>query len=697
MADLLVEIGTEDLPPAEIRPVLEQLRDGLRSGLDEARLDVGDIGSVGTPRRLVVFASGLARRQRPEIREVRGPAAAAAFDAADRPTAAALGFARSQGIPVDRLQFRDIGGRRYTVAVVEDRGQPAATVLPAVLGRMVDGLTFSRGMRWGDGDARFLRPVRWVVALLGTRVLRVIVAGVKAGRTTRGHRFLSPRPRRVARAADYFRVMKGAHVVLDPSVREKRISLQARALAAKAGGAAQLDPDLLDETVMSVEHPQALSGEFDREFLSLPAPVLVTVMEHHQKYFPVTDNAGGLRPAFIAVRDGDRRHLPRVREGHEWVLRARLADARFFFDEDSKRRLEERVGELDGLTFLPQVGTMAQKTQRLIALAEYLAVALVLDGRTAETLTRAAALCKADLLTHMVGEFPELQGVMGGIYAGLDGEPPPVAQAIGEHYLPGRTGDRIPSTLAGNLLGLVDRADTLIGGIATGHMPTGSEDPYALRRAAQGMVEIVLGHRIQLPLSDFLEAVHGELVRIGVDGRPHTVHLALDLLRQRARAFLVERGIRYDAVDAALAVSGEDLVSGAARARTIADALGKKTFPRLFVAYDRASRILSGEPTAAVDPGLFEDDSERDLAAALASASPAVSAAASAGDFRAALDALVPLADPVDRLFDAVLVMAPDPRVRANRQALLRAVVDVFRRVGDFSKIVMETRTGVGE
>lgn len=707
MPDLLLEIGTEDLPPKEIRPVLIQLEAGLRAGLTDLRLDVGAIRTAATPRRLVIYAAAVGAQQRPEIREVRGPAAAAAFDEAGRPTPAAVGFARSQGVPVTRLQIREAGGRRYAVAVVEDRGLPAARVLPAALERIVGGLTFTRAMRWGAGDARFLRPVRWVVALLGPQVLRMTVAGIRAGRKTLGHRFLAPRPRTIARASDYFRVMKAAHVILDPADRERLITRQAEQAADRAGAAVQLDADLLDETVMSVEHPQVLVGTFDREFLALPAQVLVTVMEHHQKYFPVTDATGGLRPAFIAVRDGDRRHLARVREGHEWVLRARLADARFFFEEDSRHRLEERAGQLEGLVVLQHLGTMAQKRRRLVRLAEYVAVALVLDGRTAETLKRAAELCKADLVTHMVGEFPELQGVMGGIYAGLDGESLAVAQAIGEHYLPVRSGDRIPSTLPGSLLGLIDRADTFIGGIAAGKMPTGSEDPYALRRAAQGIVEIILGHRIQFRLSDFLTAAHAEIVQDGLghpaDGvrkaeeRPQPVHIAVASLTQRARAFLVEKGIRYDVVDAAFTVSGDDLVGGAARARVLGDAVSEPVFAKLFVAYDRASRILSGDTPAAVDPELFEADAERELAAAVAAAAPVVSAAVADGDFAAGLNALVLLAAPVDRLFDAVLVMAPDPRVRANRQALLRKVVDVFRQVADFSKIVMEKQPGVGD
>jgi glycyl-tRNA synthetase beta chain len=686
--DLLLEIGTEDLPPAEIAPVVDQLGEGARAALADLRLDADGIQTYGTPRRLVLFVEGVAAKQRPAVREVRGPAAAVAYDAENRPTVAATGFARSQGVAVERLQVREVGGRRYAVAVLEEAGRPASRVLPDALKQVVDGLTFPRAMRWGSGDVRFIRPVRWVAALLGTQVLRITIAGVTAGRKTFGHRFLAPRGRTIARAAGYFPNMKAAHVVLVPDERRDAIVAQARALAAKAGGIPQLDAALLDETVMSVEHPQVLLGAFDTEFLVLPPPVLVTVMEHHQKYFPVIGPDGALKPSFLAVRDGDRAHLGIVREGHQWVLRARLADARFFFDEDRKHRLEDFAPRLEGLVLLTQLGTMAGKTRRLLRLAEYASVALVLDGTTTEALKRAAQLCKADLVTHMVGEFPELQGVIGGIYASLDGEPNAVARAIGEHYLPARAGDRMPSTQTGALLAVLDRTDTLVGALAAGLAPTGSQDPYALRRVGQGLVEIVLAHGVPLPLSGLLEAAAAGF-DVSNDG---VIADAVEFLRQRLRAALSERGIRYDVVDAALAVSADDVLGGARRAEAIEKFLTDPAFPKLFVAYDRATRILDGSPAGAVDPALFEHEAERTLALAVGAAAPVVAASAEAGDLTAALRALVPLAGPVDRLFDAVLVMAPDPRVRANRQALLGEVVRLFRTVGDFSKIVMEGR-----
>src|SRR5207249_3808817 len=380
--DLLLEIGTEELPPHDIAPALQQLAEGMRAALAALRIDAGVIRTYGAPRRLALVCMGVASRQRPMVREVRGPAAQVAFDAEGRPTQAAIGFARAQGV-------------------------------------------------------------------------RVEVAGVRAGHTTRGHRILGSGPRAVASAQAYLRVLKSSGVIVDQDERRRVIVQQTTALAKQVSGVPVLDPALLDELVMSTEHPQALRGAFDREFLTLPSPVLVTVMQHHQKYFAIEDAGRRLLPYFLAVRDGDARHLATVRQGHEWVLRARLADARFFVQEDRKHRLEDYLPKLDGLLFQAQLGTMAEKTRRLVALARHVSGLLLLDGRTTEALLRAARLCKADLVTKMVGEFPELQGVIGQIYAELDGEPPEVARAIGEHYRPARAGDAAPKTQVGALLGLV--------------------------------------------------------------------------------------------------------------------------------------------------------------------------------------------------------------------------------------------------
>lgn len=690
MPDLLIEIGTEELPPREVRSALSQLASGLRASLDDLRIGVGDIQSFGTPRRLVIICRDVAGRQRPAVREVRGPAASAGFDSDGHPTQAALGFARSQGVPVEDLRILQVGDRRYVVAVIEERGRSTAAVLPEAVASAVSKLSFAKMMRWGEGEARFARPVRWVLALLGDRLLRLTIAGVLAGRKTNGHRVLSPRVRSVRDVRHYFEMLRSAGVIIDPDERQRLIETQARTLAVEVNGTPILDPQLLEETVMSVEHPQTLRGEFGEEFLSLPKEVLVTVMQHHQKYFAIEDRQHRLRPYFIAVRDGDRRHLATVRQSHEWVLQARLADARFFFDEDRKHRLQDYVPKLEGLIFHAQLGTMAEKTRRLVALARHLAALLMLDGHTTEASLRAAALCKADLVTHLVTEFPELQGTIGRIYAELDGEPTEVARAIEEHYRPTGADDSPPKSEVGALLGLIDKCDSLVGALSAGLGPTGSQDPYGLRRAAQGMVDIIQMLRLSLPVAALVTAAAEGYGQRRSDVRDE----AIEFLRQRLRTLLIDRGHRYDLVDAALTVAGDDLLAAADRARALQAYQSRPEFARLYVAYDRASRILGADAAAAIDPALFEASVETALFEAINVISPRVRDAVAARDYQRAMETLLTLADPVNRIFDDVLIMAPDPRVRANRLALLRSVVELFRLVADFSKVVMQTGNG---
>jgi glycyl-tRNA synthetase beta chain len=693
--DLLLEIGTEELPPGEIAPALRQLAEGTRAALERLRLAAGAVSSFGAPRRLAVLVREVADRQAAAERRVRGPAAAAAFDPQGRPTPAAQGFARSQGVAVETLEVvEEPGGRRYVVAVRREAGRPAVEVLPAALGEVIRGLSFAKTMRWGAGEMRFARPVRWLVALLGRTVLPLEVAGVRAGRRTYGHRALAPGPRAIARPADYARVLRAAGVIVDPTVRRRIVERQAARLARQVAARPLLDPALLDEVVMSVEHPYALRGGFDRAFLALPREVLITVMQHHQKYFALEDARGRLLPSFIAVRDGDAAHVGTVRQGHEWVLAARLADARFFFEEDRRRRLEEFLPALEGVVFLAELGTYGDKTRRLVSLAGTLAAMLGMDGRTTEALARAALLCKADLVTRLVAEFPELQGTVGRIYAELDGEGADVARAIGEHYRPLGAGDSPPRSALGAYLGLIDKMDTLAGALAAGLAPTGSQDPYGLRRAGQGIVDIIL--MLQAPLS--LQTLAYAALTLYDRAAEETAAALVEFLRQRLRVVLIDRGLRYDVVDAALAVSGDDLLAAAARAEALAAAMTRPGFGPLYAACDRAARIVAtGDAAPAVDPALFEAPIERRLFEAVRAAQDAVAEAARRRQFAAALDALRPLVEPVNRIFDDVLIMAPEARLRANRLALLRAVVAVFRHVADFTKLVVgeeEKRAG---
>ncbi len=685
MSDLLLEIGAEELPPVAIAPVLEQLRVGARSALEAARLDAGEVKTAGTVRRLALIVEGIASRQRDLVTEVRGPAAKVAFDAEGRPTRAAEGFARSQGVAVDALSVRDLEGGRYVFAEKREIGRPAVEVLRDALPVVIEALTFPRTMRWESGGFRFGRPIRWMVALLDRRVIPLEIAGVKAGRRTYGHRFLAPKSVAIAAPRAYRPSVAKGRVVLNAEERRARITQAARDLAEKIGGRPLLDGDLLEELVWSIEHPTPLRGALDLEFVrDLPRPVVVVTLQHHQKYFAIEDAQGGLLPAFIAVRDGGTSHMATVRTGHEWVVRARLADARFFLEEDRRGTFDRWNAQLERLAHAAGLGSMADHIRRLRHCAAWLAGAAGLAPADRAALDRAVDLCKADLVTSMVGEFPELQGTMGGIYARWAGEPDAVAAAIEEQYLPRRAGDTTPSSLIGGLLGIADRATLLAGSVLAGLAPSGSQDPYGLRRAAAGIVAILLAFDLGVPVRGLFAAAAS-----GFDAdqqaRDRAVEACADLVRQRLRTLLIDQGIAYDTVDAVLAVAKDDAPDVAARARALHAVRGQPAMARLATGFARASRILSqGAAAERVDEDLLQEPAEIALHRAWGEVRDAVAGAAEARRYADALQALVGLANPIDVYFDKVLVMAPDPQVRANRLALLREVTGSFLNVANF-------------
>lgn len=722
---LLLEVGCEELPPAGIAPALEQLARDLQVALAEARLPAAAPAVVGTVRRLVASVEGVPSRQEDRVSLVRGPAAAVAFTPDGIPTQAAAGFARSRGVPVEAVQIREMDGGRYAVVEVREPGRPAAEVLAAVLPRVVAGLTFPKTMRWKPGGFRFARPIRWVVALLDERVVPLVLAGVPAGRRTPGHRFLSPRPVVLRDARAYPEALAAAHVVLDPAVRRARIVEQATALAAEAGGRPALDPSLLEELVWSVEHPTALLGTFDPALVgTLPREVVLVTLQHHQKAFGVEAD-GRLLPAFVAVRDGGTDHLDTVRTGHEWVVRARLEDARFFLEEDRRGSFARWNAELARLAHGAGLGSMADHVRRVRAVAAWLAEAASLDDGERHVLERAAALCKADLVTALVREFPELQGTVGRIYALEAGEPEPVARALEEHYWPKAAGGPLPQSLAGALLAVADRAVLLAGAVLAGLEPSGSQDPYGLRRAAAGLVAVVAGWGLAVGLRALFERAAAqfddiraqvsapelevERVRpVSAEDRARAVSACTAFALQRLRASLQEQGIAYDTLDAVFE-AGDQPLDLVARAHALQAMRGDPAMPRLATAFARASRILKqGEPGPAVRADLLAEEAEvalyralrsvlaSDAWVALTAAEDAGAAAGGAGRepldrrrdrYIAALRALASLADPIDGFFDAVLVMAPQPDVRANRLALLREVTDAFRRVADLSRL----------
>ena len=706
-ARLVFEIGVEELPPSAAWDAIRQLRELAGPALDEARIDAGDVRAYSTPRRLALVVEHVALRRRDLVREVRGPAVRAGFAADGTPTPAVEGFARAQGVEVASLERRTTPQGDYVYAVRREAGGESAVALSELLPVLAGRLSFPRAMRWGAGTTRFSRPVRWIVALLGQEVIPCAFAGVPGGRETIGHRTLHPGRHVVPSAERYEPALRAARVMLDPDERRRRVAAGVRRAARDAGGRPILDADLLDETVQLVEWPTMFAGRFDAGFLALPREILITVMQHHQKYFAVEDEQGTLLAAFVAVRNGGTRGLDGVREGNEWVLRARLADARFFFEEDRRQRLAARVPLLEEVTFLEPLGTMAAKTARLGVLARRLSERLGDDTALAQALSRAALLAKADLVTQVVRELPELQGIVGGLYARLDGEPEAVAAAIPEQYLP--RGGALPHTQVGARLALLDHVDTLAGALSAGLVPSGSQDPYGLRRAAAGIVAILLDRHWPVAITDL---VGPALDAYGVEDaavRARVLEAVRDLARQRLRAALMDEGISYDTVDAALAAGVDAPPDAAARARALWAFRSTPAFLKTYMAFDRAARIVPAGFEADVREDLLGAPAERQLLDAIravstpsdgdgqraprgiggTSAHDAAAPSDLAAHYERTLRRLASLAAPVDRFFTDVLVMAEDNAVRRNRLGLLANVVRLVRPIADLSRLVV--------
>ncbi len=734
--DFLLEVGTEEIPARVMPRLLRDMERKARELLEASRLTYEDVEALGTPRRLAVIATGVAARQPDEVVEVKGPSERVAYGeegrAGGRLTKAGLGFARSQGVEPEDLVVKDTPAGRYVFARRTDAGRPATEVLAELSETLVRSLEVERPMRWGSSDFRFIRPIRWLVALYGDEVLPVEVAGVKAGRATRGHRFLAPgETPTVFKASAYREVMERVGVMVDPAERRRAVAEGAAREAARHGGWPMLDDELLEEITHLVEYPTVLTGSFSREFLDLPTPVLVTTMRHHQRYIPVAEAQDGtLLPVFIVVRNGGQEGLDLVRAGNEKVLEARLSDARFFFEEDKKTPLAERVDALDGILFLEGFGTMRDKTERLVRLAGVVWEGLGLPPEGMATVGRAARLAKADLATKMVYEFTELEGVMGREYALLSGEPREVAEAIAEHYLPRGAGDRLPASPFGRVLAIADKLDTIVACLAAGIEPTGSHDPYGLRRQAAGVLAAVIDGGYLLSLAELVPKVAEPLepfvrARASKAGAPEVwdpgrlTAAVLTFFLPRLRVLLEEEGIEYDVIDAATAGWGEegDAVRTLAKARALATFKQAGEFRDLSASYIRVTGLAgraAGGPGGQARrplPNLFSEEAEFQLyqaclaagervSSALASARERARKMAAAGRgaeavgvmvdaYRTILEELSNLRPTVDRFFDDVLVMTEDENIRENRLALLGAVAATMGAGGDLSKLVV--------
>ena len=697
MSRLVFEIGTEAIPAGYLAPALAAMEERARARLTELRLGSERVRSRGTPNRLVLEIDGLASRQEDLTRNVQGPRADAAFRDG-KPTQAAEGFARKNSVSVDALERVVTDRGEFVQATVHETGRATAEVLPEFLAALVSELPWPKTMRWNDTGFLFPRPIRWVLCLLDQAVIPVPVAGIQAGRTTVGHRLLGPGEHDVASAGDLETVLARAGVVLDPVARRTSIAEQLGTAGDRLHGRVVADDGLLDEVVFLVEHPTVYAGSFDPEFLALPREIVVTAMRSHQRYFAVEDAQGKLMPHFLVVCDGEWAEPTLVRAGNERVLRARLADARFYWDTDLKTGLEAMAVGLNKVVWLEKVGTLAEKSCRVAGLTESLGSRLFGAAWDAqrEAAAQAAKLAKADLGSEMIKdgkEFTGLQGVVGARYAEALGESPAVVQALAEQYLPRGADDPLPATPVGTALAMADRADTIAGCWAAGFVPSGSQDPYGLRRAGNGLVRMLLEKELHLDLEAVLAEAVGALPP--ALHRPELAGEVVGFLRERTAFFLRERGMSYDVVDAVLAADSTDPLDALARATALQAVRGEPDLERLVVGFKRAANILKGVDSATLpDPAQVDwdraDPAERDLHQAATAAGQAVAEAATSRDYPAMLRALLGLRAPIDTFFDKVMVMAEDPDERGRRLALLAAVRGLFEHLSDLSRIVIE-------
>lgn len=715
MEKLLFEIGTEEIPAKFMPGILKQLKELAAAKMQELRIPFEDITVYGTPRRMAFIAGGVAETQADVVVEAKGPSVKIAY-VSGAPSKAAQGFARGQGVDVKDLVVRD----NYVYAVKHLAGQPVVELLPGLLMDILTSLSFPKTMRWADYEFRFVRPIRWMVALFGDQIIPVEICGVKSGKFSMGHRFMQQSLKAAAEsqgllsaalskvgnkvysalagvkgaveipsACDYKKVMYDNFVMVDQDERRALILQQIKDLAAQNGGEAEINEDLLEEVNYLVEWPTALCGKFEEKFLSLPKECIITPMREHQRYFPVLDEDGNLLNKFITVRNGGSEHLDIVTHGNERVLRARLSDAEFFFNEDRATKLEDRLEKLKTVSFQEGLGNMYDKSERLVKMAEMLRFAINTPVDE-EELRRCALLCKTDLVTGMVIEFTELQGVMGREYALLDGEKPEVATGIFEHYLPRFAGDALPATTIGRIVGIGDKLDNICATFSRGLAPTGSQDPYALRRQALGVINILLDANYHISLAKIIAGTL-YLLDIKPEETGKLVPQIMEFFKQRLRNLLMDQGIRYDVIDAVFADKrNDDMVDLAVRCKALAAYVEAGNAEPLVQVSVRVSNLCKKiEKEVAISGALFKDESENKLHEVVAAVSKEIIPEIVLYDYAAVLKAGEKVIEPVNTFFDNVMVMDEDENVKNNRLAMLEEVRGIVNAVGDLSLLVV--------
>ena len=676
---LLLEIGTEEIPAHAMPGILNQLKILAEKSLTEARINFGEVKTLGTPRRLALLIKNVAIKSADVETEKRGPSAKIAFDKDGKPSKAAVGFARGQKVQPEDLITRD----GYIYAVIREQGKSSAEIFKNLLPKIICDLNFPNNMRWGNLDFKFIRPLRWIVALFGEEIISFEVANVQSGRTSRGHRFLSAGDFEISAAENYVDACEKNFVIVDQNKRRELIVNQINDVARSKGGVAEITDDLLEEVLYLVEYPTALAGSFEEKYLRLPAEAVITPMRDHQRYFPVKNSDGALMNLFITIRNGGKDYLEIVQHGNERVLKARLEDAQFFFNEDRKKSLADHREKLKTVVFQEGLGTVYEKTERLVNLVEKISAMLGVDPTNS---VRAAELSKADLVTGMVTEFTELQGVMGREYAKLDGEADEVCAAIDEHYMPRFAGDAQPKTTAGKILSLADKIDNIVATFSRGLVPTGSQDPFALRRQALGIVNLLSGARWSISIREIVE-LSMDLLKITDEvGREKIQHDVEDFMRLRVKNVL-GNSTRYDVIDAVID-DVDDVFAVTLKAAAVEQFLKTPDATKNIQSFVRVGNLAKKAETTEINSELFTLDAEKVLHGAFAAIKVAADELVDKKDFLGALDVLKKLSTPIDSFFDSVMVMDEDLTIRKNRLALLKSIDNLLAKIADFGKIV---------
>jgi len=694
MKPLLIELGTEEIPAGYIRPALEGFAALLLQELDQNRIGHGKVRMFGTPRRIAVAVEAVAAKQSALVTEVLGPPERIGFDADGKPTVAACKFAEKIGVPLNRITVTETPKGSYLCAKKSERGLSTKTLLTRILPRTILAIPFPKTMKWAGLKILFVRPIHSILALWGDQVVSFRLGNIMSGRYTFGHRFMQPGKIKIADPDNYVTALQGAYVVADMAERRALLVNEIEKAAAASGGSILPDAELVNIVTNLVEFPKAVLGRFDKKFLELPQEVLITAMREHQKYFAVIDKQKALLPCFVAVNNTEAKDMGLVAKGHERVLRARLEDARFFYKSDLTESMDARVEKLRGVLFQTELGSVYEKVMRLVRLVDFLSQETGLDSEIREKVGRAALLCKSDLVSQVVGEFPKLQGVMGRAYAQVDGESQIVALAIAEHYQPTYSGGALPESIAGALLGIADKIDTICGCFRVGLIPTGASDPYALRRQGIGIIQIMLSQNLHLSLRRLIEeslAFYSETRDVEFS---QTVERVYTFLRDRIAQLLAEGGYSKDVIAAIVSVSVSHVPNVWKRVQALQVLKSEPDFEPLAVAFKRVVNIIKqaggremGHAAGAVDESLFQHACETSLFSAYKKVKKKVMDHLDRGDFNKALLDIASLRGSVDEFFDGVLVMADDTRLRGNRLALLGQIAALFNLFADFSKI----------